>query len=278
LAKEHFEAHAAPRHRFEAVRGLRSAILASAARAVARTTNRVGFAVIVGAICVFGTQPVEARRSGDSVAVFPAEERCTEAAVDVAAASSYERRLVCAAASQALERLGRCDIVLQRPLRIQVLDEVRHPRHGRSIFGFFDTAREIVLITKYDNVPDLVRDTPYSELRPPEFYKSLVVHELVHGVMHQNMTGDPTSHALFEYPAYALQLESLAYDERRKLLRATTNKSEIDEFIFSDSILFFDPFFFAARAYQHFKTSPNSCSRLHALLEGEAPFIRPSPH
>ena len=256
----------------------RAATLASDVRAVA---------VVLSAICVFGALQVEAGQAlGDppefalatpATASARAEERCTEAAVDVAAASPDERRLVCAAASRALERLGRCNILLQRPLRIRILDEVRHPHHGGEIFGFFDTAREIVLVTKYDNIPDLVRDTPYSELRPLEFYKSLVVHEVVHGVMHQNLTRSPTSNASSEYPAYALQLDSLPSDERGKLLRATDSKSKSDEFRFSDPILAFDPFFFAARAYEHFKTSPNSCARLLALLDGEAPFIRPSP-
>lgn len=262
--------------------------LASVVGAVARAAHRVRFAVLSSAICVFGAELVESYRSGGSVTVSPASaasatatararERCIGATVDVAAASSDERRLACSAASRVLERLGRCSIVLQRPLRIRILDEVRHPHHGGEIFGFFDTAREVVLVTKYDNIPDLVSDTPYVEVRHEEFYKSLIVHEVVHGVMHQNLTHAPTSNASYEYPAYALQLESLPYDERRKLLQATARGSELDGFMFSDLILAFDPFFFAARAYEHFKIASNSCARLLALLQGEAPFIRPSP-
>jgi hypothetical protein len=156
-----------------------------------------------------------------------------------------------------------------------MLDEVRHPRHGGLIFGFFDTAREVVLVAKDDRIPDLVRDTPYGVLQPLEFYKSVIVHEVVHGVMHQNLRRRPTSNASYEYPAYAIQLESLPSDERQKLLRATSSESEANEFIFSDIILSFDPFFFATQAYRHFKAAPNSCAHLIALLDGEVPFIRP---
>jgi hypothetical protein len=95
--------------------------------------------------------------------------------------------------------------------------------------------------------------------------------------MHQNMTRAPTSGASYEYPAYAIQLESLPDEEREKLLQATRRRSGSNKFVFNDLILAFDPFFFAARAYQHFKTSSNGCARLLKLMDGEVSFIRPSP-
>jgi hypothetical protein len=46
--------------------------------------------------------------------------------------------------------------------------------------------------------------------------------------------------------------------------------------IFSDSILLFDPYFFAARAYEHFKASADGCANLGAILQGEVSFIAPA--
>jgi hypothetical protein len=46
--------------------------------------------------------------------------------------------------------------------------------------------------------------------------------------------------------------------------------------LFNDPVLLFDPYFFAASAYHHFKASPNGCSDLTALLEGEISFIAPT--
>jgi hypothetical protein len=48
-----------------------------------------------------------------------------------------------------------------------------------------------------------------------------------------------------------------------------------DPTLFSDVILFFDPYFFAARAYRHFKAAPNGCAHLSALLERDVAFIAP---
>ena len=132
------------------------------------------------------------------------------------------------------------------------------------------------LITQEANVPSLVEDTPYAKLPLRDFYRSLIVHEVVHGVMHQNLKRPAATHAAYEYPAYALQIASLAPQVRDTfLLSFDQNAIKSTSTIFSDAVLFFDPYFFAANAYEHFKASQNGCARFTALLEGEAAFIAP---
>jgi hypothetical protein len=95
--------------------------------------------------------------------------------------------------------------------------------------------------------------------------------------MHQNLKRPVTSHAAYEYPAYALQIESLAPNVREKFLQSFDQTAITGAaIIFNDSILFFDPYFFAARAYHHFKAAANGCAHLTALLEGEVAFIAPT--
>jgi len=155
------------------------------------------------------------------------------------------------------------------------MSEVRHPFSG-AIFGLFDTKHERVLVTQEGNIPSLVKDTPYAKLPQRDFYRSLVVHEVIHGIMHQNLKRPAASHAAYEYPAYALQIESLPPDVREQFLQnfdQTAIKAE--SILFNDPVLFFDPYFFAARAYHHFNGSPNGCAHLTALLEGDVAFIAP---
>ena len=71
--------------------------------------------------------------------------------------------------------------------------------------------------------------------------------------MHQNLRQPAASHAAYEYPAYALQIESLAPSVREQFLRSFDQETIRADVMFNDSILFFDPFFFAAQAYRHFK-------------------------
>jgi hypothetical protein len=208
---------------------------------------------------------------------FAAQERCAEAPVEVTASSADERRLACSAASDALQLLGRCKISPRRPLQVHILSEVRHPFSG-PILGLFDTKQERVLVTQPANIAALVRGTPHEVIPESDFYRSLIVHEIIHGVLHQNLKRPATSHAAYEYPAYALQIESLPPSVRDKFLRSFMGENvATNDFMFSDSVLFFDPFFFAARAYEHFKASPDGCAHLQALLEGEVSFILTMP-
>lgn len=221
-----------------------------------------------------GTQPQQASAVAD-MASLAVQERCPEAPVDVSAALPDERRLACSAAYDALRLLERCNISVRRPLRIKIMSEVRHPFSG-AIFGLFDVRRESILVTQEANIPFLVEGTPYALLPKRDFYRSLIVHEVVHGVMHQNLKRPATSHAAYEYPAYALQIASLPSSVRDKFLASFDQQAIKADTIFSDSILLFDPYFFAASAYQHFKASAaNGCAHLTALLEGEVAFIAP---
>jgi hypothetical protein len=215
------------------------------------------------------TRPAQGERRAD----IAAQQRCAEVPVDVTAASSDERRLVCSAASDAMQLLGRCKISLRRPLQVEILSEVRHPFFKSAIFGLFDRKDQRVLITRPENLPSLVRGTPYEVLPPADFYRSLIVHEIIHGIIHQNLQRPATTHAAYEYPAYALQIESLPFAVREEFLRSFDQAAMTSEFLFNDAVLFFDPYYFAARAYHHFKATPDSCTHLHALLQGEVPFI-----
>ena len=207
----------------------------------------------------------------------PQWHRCTEARVDVAADSSDERRLVCSAAAHAVQLLGRCGISLRRPLAIQIMSEVRHPLGG-TIFGLYDAKRERVLVTHEGNSASLVEGTPYATLPQPDFYRSVIVHEAVHGIMHQNLKRPASSQAAYEYAAYALQLESLDAEIRDQFLRSFDQSAiSSGSALFNDAILVFDPFFFAARAYRHLKAAPDECAHLRGLLSGEAAFIAPPP-
>jgi hypothetical protein len=241
-------------------------------------------------LCLLGTQHVHAQGCGEApaclsnvaqapiggaaAAVADQPERCPGLPIEVMTSSAQERRLACSAAADAARLLGRCSIAPKRPLLVEVMSQVRHP-FGGPIFGMFDIARERVLVTAQTNIPALVEDTPYAALPLQDFYKSLIVHEIVHGIMHQNLQRKVETHAAYEYPAYALQLESLPEDVRATFLQSFDQAALRSNTLFSDSVLFFDPYFFAASAYQHYKGAPDACGLLTGLLSGDVAFIAP---
>jgi hypothetical protein len=204
----------------------------------------------------------------------PVTGQCANGTIEIDAESASEHDLACFAATDALALLARCHISPIRPVKVHIASEVRRP-FGGPIFGLFDKKQERVLVTRRDNLPALVRDTPYAALPQADFYRSVIVHEVIHGVLHQSLKRLPATHAGYEYPAYALQIESLPTPVREMFLRSFEQAPMKSEFIFTDAILFFDPFFFAARAYEHFNRSPDRCADLRALLDGAADFIAP---
>jgi hypothetical protein len=96
----------------------------------------------------------------------------------------------------------------------------------------------------------------------------MIVHEATHAVMHQVSPRRWWSRAAYEYPAYALQVASLPAAAREKLV-ASVGGSYSDSLLFNDILLAFDPYFFAARAYQHFIKDGKGCAHLTALADGE---------
>ena len=197
---------------------------------------------------------------------------CPGANVTISSASPAERELICTGARQALDLLGRCSVSPRRSIEVRVLREVRHPLTG-VIFGYYDLHGAYIALTDLGGLPALMRDTPYEGLPHTDFYKSLVVHEVVHSVMHQNLRRPAGNQAAYEYPAYALQIASLPAHVRTRFLQAFDAEHIRRPIPFSDVILAFAPYVFAARAYEHFTSSVDGCGSLRALVTGESEVI-----
>lgn len=201
-------------------------------------------------------------------------QQCPATRVEVSGASSVEYRAACAAADTALQLLGRCNLVLKRPLRVAVESEVDHPHPQIGlVFGVFDPIREQIRIARPASISALAGGTPFAALSIDDLYESIIVHEIVHGVMHQHQRRPVTSQALYEYLAYALQIESMPPAARNRFLEALAPATYAHELLFNDLLLFMNPHFFAASAYKHFSAALDRCAILQSLLEGEATFI-----
>ena len=212
------------------------------------------------------------------LAIMPAAasagERCpsTGHSVVVSSAPPDDHALICAGARQALQRLEQCAIAPKQSITINVLSEVRHPLAG-LIFGYYDLEKRHIALSRLESIPELMKDTPYEGVPYREFYQSLAVHEVVHSVMHQNLKRPARSQTAYEYPAYALQIASLPPDARARFLKSFDGGRIKTAEPFSDTILSFAPYFFAARAHDHFVTSPDGCARLRAVMTGDGDFV-----
>lgn len=214
--------------------------------------------------------------SAEGMPQSPLALACADSNTTVAGATELERHLACAGAFDAIQQLAACRIAGEKPIHIRMAQAVRNP-FGNAVFGTFDAARDETLVTRLSAVAPMVRDTPYEHLQGRSFYRSLIVHEVVHGIMHQRYTRQPATRAAMEYPAYALQIASLPAPVRDTFLSFASDPAEHRVHPFNDVVLGFDPYFFAAQAYHHFAASADRCARLHALLDDRADFIDQLP-
>jgi hypothetical protein len=192
--------------------------------------------------------------------------------VDLAVDPVSTRDLVCEAATHAVRLLTGCEILPRGRLHIEISPSVRG-LFGSEIFGRFDVSSEVTFVTSYEKAGMLAAGTPYSVIPHADFYRSLVVHEVVHAILGQNQKRRPSSRSAVEYPAYALQLVSMPKKVREDFLNAVDAKATSVPLLFNDILLAFDPFYFAARAYDHFTTSSDGCANIREVLKGDASFI-----
>ncbi len=194
--------------------------------------------------------------------------RITEHSIAITGGSELERSLGCEGARQALHTLKGCAIAPKTTIRIQFHEEVRNPLAG-AIFGYYDFRGQYIALTTLSRTTALMRETPYEGIPATAFLQSLAVHEIVHSVMHQNLPMHVHNPAVYEYLAYALQIASLPAEWRARFVNAFKG-AEIKKLSpFSDTVLAFAPYVFAARAYDHFISSPDICVPLRQIMSGD---------
>lgn len=203
-----------------------------------------------------------------------AAERCATVPVEVTTATADERDLACAAAVEALERFAGCGVHLKRPLEIRVGPDIQRTP-GRHVLGYFDAVNGGLYVRELASIPALVGGTPFNEIPHRDFFRSMIVHELVHAVLHQNAERT-VSAAGHEYLAYAFQIDSLGSGARERFLASVGRRASKDAFAFSDLLLEMNPFLFAAHAFKHLAAAQDHCVHVAALLEGEPDFVSTS--
>lgn len=202
-------------------------------------------------------------------------ERCSDLPVEVGGATPDEFRLACAAARQVFGYLSVCGIYPLQTVRIRIDPDRQHPQKGR-VFAMYDTDFQTVVITALAQVRSLVRGTPYDVIPEREFFRSVVVHEVTHAVLHRHYKSELQSQSAQEYPAYALQYKSLSDDTRTRLL-SEIGIDEAGNSVFNDILLALNPFRFGAQVYKHYVRAVDSCANFHQLLRNEAKFVWSMP-
>lgn len=208
-----------------------------------------------------------------SIASASSEERiCPGTRAEVGSVADTDRAHVCGAAVAAESALAKCRISPRRPYTIRFFSDVRNPQ-GNCIFGQFRAGeKDVAAIVHLEASAALVASIPdgepmsvYRKLPATELHHSLIVHEVSHAIVHQNLAVAPC-HAVHEYIAAVAQISALSDESRRVYLEAFAGEDRYTTEMFNDIVLAMNPARYAAAAYRHFHLPENGCAFVRRLL------------
>jgi len=121
--------------------------------------------------------------------------------------------------------LARCGLAPRLRYSIRFVPEVKNEL-GNCIFGQFRPSEQLAIVLGHGALMTLVkaipRDDPssvYRRLPAAELHYSLIVHEVGHAIVHQNLSLPPCR-PVHEYVAGLLQVSSMSDASRRIFLES----------------------------------------------------------
>lgn len=195
---------------------------------------------------------------------------CPADGMSVDAATPDLRDRLCEIAEDAVSSLASCHLPQQRPITVEVVEEVAHP--VATCLAAFDCAHDRVRIVVRDSYADLVEPgDPYALIPPDVLVRTLMFHEIAHALVEQNAAGREVPAVDHEFIAAAMELEHMDPVWRQTLLDHARldrpSEGRIDIWIYR-----LEPRRFAVNAWLHFRLPENGCLLVARLVTGGTSF------
>ena len=208
----------------------------------------------------------------------PADEQCGNPWLNIdvnAETAEFGSKRLCKPASWALDQMDRCGFAIKEKITVEVVKDLKHPL-GILVVGKSDSAAFRVQVASPSQCNRLAsEEIALAEVDFDALYESIVVHEVIHAVLWQQLDhsrNESISEIASEYVAYAFQVLSLPKADRRKLLAAFPRAPPRDLGPFNFMALQLEPLRFATNAYRHFTSMDNHCVFLRKIISGDVEF------
>lgn len=221
--------------------------------------------LVLQVLCLFPSHRAMAKGPCPGTAAVLADPKVTEASV------------LCEAAGIAEDFLRACAVHPRRAYGIRV-DAALCGSHGRPVFGQYRPNHDEAVLLPAAGCAALVGGVGSSEaisalkmLPPHDVYRSFVVHEVTHAIVHQNLAVKPTR-PLYEYISMVAQLQSLP-ETSRSIYLSSFGEVRAEQAFFNELVLAMEPALFGVAAYRHFLQPENGCGFVRRLLSEERVLI-----
>ncbi len=192
-----------------------------------------------------------------------AQIACPEVAFSITAEPELAPQM-CAIAADALDSLSTCNIDLDRPLHIEIVESL-----PTGCLGEYHCGQDRITLLSPEAVSrELNDDHPLRRIDAETYLTSILVHELAHAALESMPCPFASCVASQEYVAYAMQMRSLPAQARFALLtRPTLNRTIMDDEI-NPIIAQMAPDLFMQKAWLHFSQQEDPCGFIQQIAEG----------
>ncbi|HKL68400.1 DUF6639 family protein [Salibaculum sp.] len=202
-----------------------------------------------------------------------AQVRCGGLEITAEAADKAAAERACKAVTRADHRLRELGLEHERPLLIEVTEELDFG--AGYCMAYYDAEAERLQVLSEpcleDNPPP---ESAFPVVSAAVLFESLIHHELTHAYLDQTLEGRPLPRAAHEYLAYAIQIEMLPESVRAQFLNDAhvSLPATIEEL--NEAMLFMAPSRFAAAAWFYFQQNGGGPEAVERVLAGHENFRR----
>ena len=199
---------------------------------------------------------------------------CEGDLITVTAASPTLAKKVCTITTRAIADLAICNVTLDRPVSINLLD-VRLPTHYLGMYCNGTDSIKLLPPTKLEE--QRLASSAFAPIPTPRYFESIIVHELNHAAF--DAVPCPFGHciATAEYLSYVMQLRSLSVQDQIAFLGNTDFDERVSRDRLSAIMVFLDPDGFARKAWLHFNQRPDPCGFAGQIMSGAVLLDRERP-
>ncbi|MFD1344611.1 DUF6639 family protein [Litorisediminicola beolgyonensis] len=202
------------------------------------------------------------------------ELACGDLGVTVAAETEALGVQICDHVEAAFAILGACDLPRPDPgLRIETVSELR-----ADCVGLFHCGEALIEVLTPEQLAEKRSKTNlFAEIPLAEYFRSVVLHEVVHAAYDGTDCPYDDCPATAEYLAYALQIGALSPEHRAPFEAGGGAEAQVPRDAINAMVLFMAPDRFAMRAWQHYSQREDPCGYLQGIFSGVTVFDHAGP-
>ncbi|MBF9035372.1 hypothetical protein HKCCE2091_14090 [Rhodobacterales bacterium HKCCE2091] len=200
---------------------------------------------------------------------------CEGLPVSVTAPTRDLAHRTCAAAARTVPMMAECGVVLARPQAIEIADAISGPEGCIGIYHCGEATAEILTPGAIARVRRV--DGAFHAVPTPEYFDSVVTHELAHGAYDTVACPFRSCVVTSEYVAYAMQVLTLPDPARAAFETGVALEDRVSRHDLTAIGLRLAPDHFVRTAWAHFSQREDGCAYVSGLMRGDLYLDRDRP-